>query len=1158
MTFSVRVSKGIALGLAVVATLFVIAFTPSPIHAQVSGATLSGTITDPQGALVAGAKITVTAVDTGVVSNAETNSAGFFSVPNLNPAAYEISVGSEGFRTTVTRITLTVGEKHELNLALEIGSVQQDVEVTGVAPQINLESSTLSGNIEGTEVRELPLNGRDWASLAQLQPGVSKVQTHPLGVQASRGLGIEMTISGQRPTQNVYRLDGAVVNDFTNAGPGSVLGENLGVDAIQEFSVLTSNYSAEYGYTSGGVINAVTRSGTNTFHGTAFDFLRNGVLDAPNYFDNFNHKPKAILQQNQFGASGGYKILKDKLFFFADYEGVRQNKGTPVSDFTISNNIRSGMVTDISTGTVSGVPINSYIQQYMALYPIENGPAVNANVAQYNYESVQRTQENFFTTRGDYKFSANDDLSATYLRDDSYFLVPTVFNTANSRSDAYRQAIILQESHVFSSSFVNSARIALDRSVGLTGHFDSMSQCINPAACMTSLSMLPTDGRYFAPTVSLGGTGVTGGAGNPAGLHSATQQDLWLLLLQLYDDAFLTRGAHSIKFGVSFMPEENNVRVINGRDGTGTFTSSLKTAQAIADCPKPGSTSLDGSCGTFVDFLTDQPRSVIPPQPINADSAFKHYIREKIFGAYIQDDWRFRKSLTINLGIRYEMMTDPTEKYGKVDYLTTVTSPSTDLRNSFFTRNPTLRNFEPRVGFAWDPFKDGKSSVRGGFGVFDALPIPSEYQLYAATVAPFLGAVPTIGPPTALSPAAGVFPYGVPALALNATPEQETWGYLDSNIKRNYVMQWNLSIERQLTPNLTLTIGYAGSHGVHSPFEDDSINTVLPVNFPNPIPGVGYYWPIPYTLGPGGAGQAALVNPNVGMIRSVMWQSSSIYHGLQVRLDKQMSHGFQVLGSFTWSKSIDDSSGSGAGDTFLNSYSTPPWYDTRLDRGPSDYNIPRVLTITGLWDAPTPHFGGAFGEKAFGGWQVGAILLLEDGTPFTPVNGLEEPDLLGEEISTVDPPQILGGPGCSSLVNPGNVNGYIKSQCLGLVPETAANAPYCDAARGAANGAPGTCPNIRGDLGKNLIIGPSIYNMDFSLVKNTYVRRISEAFNAQFRAEFFNVFNHSNLAPPGVNALTGGSLELYSNVEQLVPGFGRMTATSTPNRQIQFALKLIW
>src|SRR2546430_16705167 len=207
-------------------------------------------------------------------------------------------------------------------------------------------------------LRELPLNGRDWASLATLEPGVASVRTHPQGTQASRGLGVQMTISGGRPTQNSYRLDGALVNDYSNAGPGSVLGQNLGVDAIQEFSVLTSNYSAEYGFTSGGVINAITRSGTNTLHGTAFDFLRNQKLDAANFFNNANGLPKQPLKQNQFGASGGGRILKDKLFLFADYEGVRQAKGTPQTQFTISDAVRSGRVTNLANGAVSTVPID--------------------------------------------------------------------------------------------------------------------------------------------------------------------------------------------------------------------------------------------------------------------------------------------------------------------------------------------------------------------------------------------------------------------------------------------------------------------------------------------------------------------------------------------------------------------------------------------------------------------------------------------------------------------------------------------------------------------------------------------------------------------------------------------------------------------------------
>src|SRR5579864_2578654 len=238
----------------------------NPAHAQVAGATLSGTVTDPSGAAIAGARVTITNKATSVTRDVTTDSTGFYSAPNLLPGDYEVSFGASGFSTMKeSNLTLTVGAQQVLNAPLKIGEATQNVVVTEAAPVVQLGSSTLSGEVEGTTVRELPLNGRDWASLATLEPGVASVRAHPQGTQASRGLGMQMTISGNRPTQNSFRLDGALVNDYSNAGPGSVLGENLGVDAIEEFSVLTSNYSAEYGFTSGGVINAITRSGTNTF-----------------------------------------------------------------------------------------------------------------------------------------------------------------------------------------------------------------------------------------------------------------------------------------------------------------------------------------------------------------------------------------------------------------------------------------------------------------------------------------------------------------------------------------------------------------------------------------------------------------------------------------------------------------------------------------------------------------------------------------------------------------------------------------------------------------------------------------------------------------------------------------------------------------------------
>src|SRR5947199_5818144 len=226
------------------------------------------------------------------MATTKTNEVGAYSVPNLNAGDYQVSSSAPGFSTAVAKLTLTVGQQQVLNLALMVGSLSEAVEVTAAAPLVDLASSTISGNVSATTLRELPLNGRDWASLDALQPRVALVRTHPQGTQATRGLGLHMTVSGGRPTQNSYRLDGALVNDYSNAGPGSVLGQNLGVDSVQEFSVLTSNYSAEYGFTSGGVINAITRSGTNTFHGSAFDFIRNDKFDAANFFNNANNLPK--------------------------------------------------------------------------------------------------------------------------------------------------------------------------------------------------------------------------------------------------------------------------------------------------------------------------------------------------------------------------------------------------------------------------------------------------------------------------------------------------------------------------------------------------------------------------------------------------------------------------------------------------------------------------------------------------------------------------------------------------------------------------------------------------------------------------------------------------------------------------------------------------
>src|SRR5438309_118895 len=367
---------------------------PAAAGAQVAGGTIYGTISDPSERLIPQAQVSIANVATGIITTVITNSDGFFTAPNLPPGEYEITVSAKGFNTEVRKgITLTVGAQQVFNLTLHVGSAAKTVvEVTTEAPAVQLVSSDISAVVTANTVRELPLNGRSWTDLAALQPGVDTIQTQPSFATGSdrgnRGFGQQLTISGARPQQNNYRLDGVSLNDYANGAPGSVLGGNLGVDAIQEFSVLTSNYSAEYGKTSGGVVNAITRSGANAFHGSAYEFLRNSALDARNFFEDPT-QPKAPFKRNQFGGALGGPLDKSRTFFFADYEGVRQAKGIANPDSVPSPAARNG---NLQSGPVS---VDPAVQKYLALYPVAQ--CTGTDICKFIFNGNQIVNENFVT-----------------------------------------------------------------------------------------------------------------------------------------------------------------------------------------------------------------------------------------------------------------------------------------------------------------------------------------------------------------------------------------------------------------------------------------------------------------------------------------------------------------------------------------------------------------------------------------------------------------------------------------------------------------------------------------------------------------------------------------------------------------------------------------
>src|ERR1700687_2856823 len=421
-----------------------------PADAQVAGGTLSGTITDPSEKFVPQAQISITNVATGITTTVTTNSDGFFIAANLLPGEYQVTVSASGFAAESRKgISLTVGAQQVFNLTLQVGSAAKTVvEVTTEAPAVQLARSDISAVVSANTVRELPLNGRSWTDLAALQPGVSTIQTQPSfstgADRGNRGFGQQLTISGARPQQNNYRLDGISLNDYANGAPGSVLGGNLGVDAIQEFSVLTSNYSAEYGKTSGGVVNAITRSGTNGFHGSAYEFLRNSALDARNYFEDPPPAQKASFKRNQFGGAIGGPIIKNRTFFFADYEGIRQSKGIANPLHVPSVNARNGVLT---SGPISG-GVDSRVAQYFVFYP-KPDPSCITDVCLFTFSGQQVVNENFVTTRVDHKFSEKDGIAGTYLYDKTPYNSPDAFGNVALNTLSSRQIAAVEEAQSF-------------------------------------------------------------------------------------------------------------------------------------------------------------------------------------------------------------------------------------------------------------------------------------------------------------------------------------------------------------------------------------------------------------------------------------------------------------------------------------------------------------------------------------------------------------------------------------------------------------------------------------------------------------------------------------------------------------------------------------
>ena len=1021
-----------------------------PAQAQIRDRTLSGKVTSPSGAPVANARLVLKNKASFDARSVTVNSDGTYLVTDLLPGTYEITASAQGSADARATVVISADGTPVLNIVLQVGDA-----VGAGGGQAG--SSKVKGDV--ANVRDLPLNGRSASDVAALEPGVTTARTQTSG-QAQRGFGTEMTISGGRPRQNDSRLDGISLNDYSNGPPGSALGVNLGVDAVEQFTVLTSNYPAQHGRSSGGIIGASTRSGTNEFHGSVYEFFRNSALDARNFFD--TQKPP--FHRNQFGASLGGPIIKDRTFIFGDYEGLRSSLGVTQVDTVPSPAALAG---NLSTGHIQVDPtVLSFVK---AFYPLPNGPLLGpGDTGIFTFSGQQVTPENYFTTKVDHKLSEKDALSGTYMFDTGTVRQPDELNDKRTGYDSRREMFTVNEVHTFNPHFISSFRFGTNRVVAVTGlTFPSG----NPHASDGSFATVP--GKNAPETDVTGLTVFSGGLGTPSNFNFH-----WTSI-QAYEDLSSDRGNHALKFGVGVERIRDNMLGVS--DAGGVFSFNLLS-----------------------DFLTNAPFFLSAAIP---SAVSKRGIRQTVVGAYIQDDWRWRPNMTINLGLRYEMATVPTEVHGKLSTLRNITDATPHLGDPLFS-NPTRRNFEPRLGLTWDPFGSGKTAISAGFGMFDVLPLPYLIQFNALFSAPFFEA----GSSTALP--AGSFPST--AFAYVNSPDTFRQAYFDPHPHRNYVMQWNLTIQRELGKDLSATVGYVGSRGVHQPFRVEDVDIVPPILTPQ-----GYLWP-------SRQGSGTRLNLNAGRITAGFWSGDSYYDALQVQIKKKIPRG-SLEGSYTWGKSIDTSSGSLVGDEYTNSISSPLFFSPRLNRGLSDFNIAQNLEINYTWELGTPKWASGIAGWALGGWQIGGVFEASTGAPFTPGIG---GDALGVKSNdpNIDVPNLISGPGCRTPVNPGNPANYIKTQCFAV-------------------------PNpitLRGNLGRSTLIGPGLVNFDFSVFKNNYIKRISDRFNAQFRAEFFNVVNHTNFSPPLDHR------NIFDSSGVPIADAGLITSTQTPSRQIQFAVKLIW
>lgn len=1097
----------------------------TPMFAQTTSGSIVGSVVDPSGAAVPAASVTITNLDTAAVFRTSSDSSGNYVATPLAIGRYSVVVEAQGFKKAVsTNITLNVQDRLGLNFKLEVGSISESVTVLDAAPLLQTDTSTLGQVVNSQSIDDLPLNGRFVSKLAVLTAGV--VPTTPGAFDSNTG---GFSANGVRPYQNNYMLDGVDNNSMQSAGTsGATYVISPPPDAIAEFKLQTNSMSAEFGRSAGGVMNVTLKSGTNRYHGSLFEFFRNSALDAKNYFDSATN-PIPQFKQNQFGGTLGGPVRipdiyngKDKTFFFVDYQGTRIRKGltlfatVPLPAWRTGDFSGFNPIFDPSTTTVVGgvatrtqfpgnqIPLSRFDPVALKLlndFPLPNVPGtVDPSGVANNYLSSPSQQDDSdgFDVRIDHKISDSDSLFARFSYYNETFLYPGSlpaplydgnFTTGTTVSKV--RTGVLAYTHIFTSHTINEVKASyLYNNSALRGFNTDVD-----GAAQLGIPGIPfTPGNGGLPT--FGVSGINGFGGAPFSPTVEVQNEFLLL-----DNLTLVRGAHTLKVGVEARPRVNFSfeQPIAPRGNfwfSGNFTR---------DPNNLGNTGL-GTADFALGALTEA----------TITTSENDHFQEPAYFAFVQDDYKVNSKLTVNLGLRYEFVSNAIEKDNaqanfNIDTLTldivkgrTDPLPSNfDFANIPVNRNASRTlvpnnklNFAPRVGFAYNFLP--KTVLRGGYGIFY-----SSFEF-----GPLSDPNPGLNPPfhrqstfTAPSvvtpnPTVSQLASGFPSTALS-NPDSASFFAISPHLRNPYVQDWNLAVQRDLGWNTVFDVAYAGSRG-NKQYEFRDVNQ--PSATADPTLPLDPRRPLPY-LGQG----------------LTLWCSCgfSTYHSLQTKVNKRFSNGVTFLAAYTYAKTIDERSqasfGLGSNDGFRDATRFPG-----LEKGLADFDVRHRFVFSYSYALPVgrgKRFGGDMGKLAntvVGGWEFVGVTAFQTGYPLTITSSINSANSTGQ--NRPDPV-----PGVS------------------LIPSHQGPTEwYNPAALQAA--APGTY----GLLGRNVLEGPGQINVDFSLFKNFV---LGEEREVQFRAEFFNLVNHPNFR--------GDSIGLTFDQA----GAGQITAANA-SRQIQLGIKL--